>query len=952
MSTVRFGFNAFDQMACKLNAFLRRSHRKGLRLLILQYLSVWTLSFLIENSPASGCSQNRCSGSSKIPTMSVKVAQNLGVQQPASSTSAQSSKVGVHQRLRECLGLDPFEQFSVASEDIHSIDPVQTMVPDITNRNDFKGAFINLRIGDDKGAVASWRLGKVNAARLLCLHRFKMWWMKPLHTTKGRFIPPETQLLLAEVTSQRGQSGDEPLYCIFVPMIDGNAKFSVRGLRNDILQLRAETGDLDAKLEYGQLTGLFIGVDSDPFHLLKFTFENIAQRIQYKFGLQGTFTEDEVLASRPSYAENSDDSQSDSWMAERLSAPYSNQTNGLVIPPILNTINEYYDSLKGEASIPPISTPPAFLDTFGWCTWDSFYTQVTPEGVKEGLTSLKGAGFPPKWMVLDDGWQSTTNPDAKNEEQWLLKLTSLKANYKFRNEEEGTDLGDLVKEVKEEFGISHFFVWHALAGYWAGVEKNEEMEKYKITPNLPYSPEKLLQVDTDLWKFIMYTHVMTKKIGMIHPDKIKEFYDEYHSYLAEQGVDGIKVDAQSAVNIMGTGMGGSVKVTEAYHKGLWESSIKRFTPTQSDTAEGTPNLIHCMCHDSEILLLLAGLYSHRPIVRGSDDHYPRDKASHGPHLYNNAFNSLLISFVGLQDWDMFQTNLGKESWIHAASRAISGGPIYISDRPGQHNPKVLSKLVLADGSILRSKHNALPTVKSIFDDPQSSKSLLSLWNTNYLKNSGVLGVFNIQGASWNQRQRKFWFHSGVKCSTLNTSIKPSDIHSISKFAQTEYAVYLHNKQTLHKRGYGESVEISVPHMDFEIATVSPAYKIGTTNGHELQWGAVGLVHMFNSGASLIDQELLKVDDTIIATVSVKGSGKFKALCSYKPTAVFLLNDDIDTFCKKSISSPYMLDATAQKLDVSHSLSQEGDGILEYDIPISASSMAKQTVIHIWDTKRL
>ena len=28
---------------------------------------------------------------------------------------------------------------------------------------------------------------------------------------------------------------------------------------------------------------------------------------------------------------------------------------------------------------------PVHLDWFGWCTWDAFYTQVDPQGIKEGL---------------------------------------------------------------------------------------------------------------------------------------------------------------------------------------------------------------------------------------------------------------------------------------------------------------------------------------------------------------------------------------------------------------------------------------------------------------------------------------------------------------------------------------------------------------------------------------
>lgn len=28
---------------------------------------------------------------------------------------------------------------------------------------------------------------------------------------------------------------------------------------------------------------------------------------------------------------------------------------------------------------------PSFVDWFGWCTWDAFYTDVTAEGVHQGL---------------------------------------------------------------------------------------------------------------------------------------------------------------------------------------------------------------------------------------------------------------------------------------------------------------------------------------------------------------------------------------------------------------------------------------------------------------------------------------------------------------------------------------------------------------------------------------
>ncbi|CAN0051699.1 unnamed protein product, partial [Heterosigma akashiwo] len=518
----------------------------------------------------------------------------------------------------------------------------------------------------------SWSLGRLagppRGGRLLALHRHKMWWMKPAHVASGRRVPAETQLLLAELPPRPGEQ-QPTKYCVLVPLIDGNAKCNLRGLPNDVLQ-----------------------PFSSPRSAHPPPLPDVVSPL-----LPPSLTPPPLL---PRSLSSSSPSSSSPRRRRRRGTPSCARRRATPWPP------------DPAGRCRAVARPPAFLDGFGWCTWDSFYTQVCPAGVRRGLQSLRAAGFAPRWLVLDDGWQSTSNPHAKNEEQWMDKLTDLRANAKFRDPETGTDLGDLVREVKRDFGVKEFLVWHALAGYWAGVERTPALEKYAIVDTLPHSPEKLMQVDRDLWKLTLYLNLMNKKQGMVHPDHAGAFYEDYHRYLAEQGVDGIKVDAQSIVNVMGNGLGGSVKVAAAYHKALQRSSMKHFSGRRKEGVEGgggggeqqqprAPNLIHCMCHDSEILLLLAGLYEHRPLVRGSDDHYPRDPASHGPHLYFNAFNALLVSFVGLQDWDMFQTALGPGSWLHGAARAVSGGPVYVSDRPGEHDAALLRRLVLPGGGVLR-----------------------------------------------------------------------------------------------------------------------------------------------------------------------------------------------------------------------------------------------------------
>ncbi|KAI9128810.1 hypothetical protein K1719_000293 [Acacia pycnantha] len=115
----------------------------------------------------------------------------------------------------------------------------------------------------------------------------------------------------------------------------------------------------------------------------------------------------------------------------------------------------------------------------------------------------------------------------------------------------------------------------------------------------------------------------------------------------------------------------------------------------------------------------------------------------GCHMVHCAYNSLWMGNFIHPDWDMFQSNHPCPEF-HTASRAISGGPVYVSDSVGRHNFKLLNKLVLLYGTILRCQHYALPTRDCLFQDPlHIAKTMLKIWNLN--KNTGVSGVFNCQG---------------------------------------------------------------------------------------------------------------------------------------------------------------------------------------------------------------
>ncbi len=48
------------------------------------------------------------------------------------------------------------------------------------------------------------------------------------------------------------------------------------------------------------------------------------------------------------------------------------------------------------------------------------------------------------------------------------------------------------------------------------------------------------------------------------------------------------------------------------------------------------------------------------------------------------------------------------------ARAISGGAVYVSDKPGEHDFELLKALVLEDGSVLRALLPGRPTRDALF----------------------------------------------------------------------------------------------------------------------------------------------------------------------------------------------------------------------------------------------
>ncbi|GMQ07123.1 hypothetical protein CsSME_00051456 [Camellia sinensis var. sinensis] len=263
----------------------------------------------------------------------------------------------------------------------------------------------------------------------------------------------------------------------------------------------------------------------------------------------------------------------------------------------------------------------------------------------------------------------------------------------------------------------------------------------------------------------------------------------------------------------------------------------------------------------------------------------------------------------LPDWDMFHS-LHPAAEYHASARAISGGPVYVSDAPGKHNFDLLKKLVLPDGSILRAQLPGRPTKDCLFSDPaRDGVSLLKIWNMN--KYTGVLGVYNCQGAAWNTIERKNTFHQ-TGSEAITGLVRGCDVHLIGDVAMDpewngDSAIYSHGSGELITLPSNAAMPISLKVLEHDIFTVTPIKVLAPG----FNFAPLGLIDMFNAGGAiealkyevkggarlceledgyrgegneLAGERVENLSGELVAMVrmEVKGCGRFGAYSSAKP----------------------------------------------------------------------
>jgi hypothetical protein len=353
-----------------------------------------------------------------------------------------------------------------------------------------------------------------------------------------------------------------------------------------------------------------------------------------------------------------------------------------------------------------------FFDNLGYCTWNGLGAELTEDKILNGLEKLTEAGVVFNTLLIDDNWQTLGNTKLDPSESGWRGWKAFQANKEgFPN-----GLSGLIKKVKERYPhIQYVGVWHAILGYWAGLSHDTELAKTYKTRMTRCKVR--LSVTTD--------------VLIVDPVDVHRMYDDFYAFLRSEGVDFVKTDVQHLLAMLVNPVDRQ-DVPAAYQSAWTTAYLKHF--------QG--RAIGCMSQIPQVTFhsLLQGR-TPRILVRNNDDFFPEIPGSHPLHIWTNAHNALLTQHLNtLPDWDMFQTSHTYSSY-HGAARAISGGPVLITDTPGEHGTALINQMTATTPA---GKQIALrPAVATALDFFESyAKGPILKVATSTVTGSGIIGTFN------------------------------------------------------------------------------------------------------------------------------------------------------------------------------------------------------------------
>lgn len=339
---------------------------------------------------------------------------------------------------------------------------------------------------------------------------------------------------------------------------------------------------------------------------------------------------------------------------------------------------------------------PQELEWLGWCSWDAFQTRVNEEGLLQKAAEFREKQVPVGFAIIDDMWANVPalrDIPADADYDSMVAMMHASRLYAFEGDPLRFPNGmqEAVRKLRAA-GIPRVGFWFPTTGYWKGFD-----------PEGPSACE-------------LREHLTQTAGGrlIVKPDEAhaSAYFDRLCGKIADWGGSFVKIDNQGCHGNYKdmTTIGHSAR---SLHSGIESAVQKHFHGA----------LINCMGMPSECMFS-------RPdsaVSRCSGDFMPESREWFAKNVLQCAFNGILQGQYYVNDWDMWWTD-DTQADRNALCRAISGGPIYISDQPGRTRSEVLKPVCLSDGRLLRPDRSAMPAPDCLTADPTCSGRPFKIFN--------------------------------------------------------------------------------------------------------------------------------------------------------------------------------------------------------------------------------
>lgn len=342
---------------------------------------------------------------------------------------------------------------------------------------------------------------------------------------------------------------------------------------------------------------------------------------------------------------------------------------------------------------------PEIFEYLGWCSWDAFHMEVTHDGLVSKAKEFKDKDIPVRWMLIDDMWAECHNNNRKTMHSREMY------NFEADPERFPKGLKGAVEDLKDNYGMK-VGIWYPTTGYWGGID-----------PEGPIAKEHGDKLTVGLNGRLIPSPDFNKLFGYFH---------SFNSFFRSCKADFVKVDYQSCIfdnysRLVPIGM-----MAKNLHDAI-EASV-------GACFDG--NLINCMGMANEN-------FWNRPksiINRISGDFQPEDRKWFIQHLIQCSFNAFAQGSLYTGDWDMWWSDDAQSS-KNAVLRAMSGGPVYVSDELGRSIKEKIKPIVYSNGRIIRLKESARPVESCLLENCETNGKIYKVFNRT--ENGGILAAFNI-----------------------------------------------------------------------------------------------------------------------------------------------------------------------------------------------------------------